>query len=163
MVESVIVMLLFCLVLFGLLQVIYVYAAQMIADYSAFNAVRSGSVGFRSELVERAGRTAAIGASGRLLAGNGDYDPTSPISMFGVELLMIPKYVTGEIYWLNYQHTGRLSVEDHGSGMGMRKADVSFQDYPFEFPMWGAFSKKKGLDLDAEAEMADHAAVYLEY
>ena len=66
MIEAVICMLIICLILFGLLQIFYITAAQMITDYSAFRAARSETVGFNEEIVEREGRLKAIAASGRI-------------------------------------------------------------------------------------------------
>lgn len=163
LVESAIVIVVLVFIVFSLMQAIYLYTAQMITDYAAFNAVRSASVGFKDELVERAGQVAAIGASGEMIHGNGEFDPTSPVSLFGVELLLIPRMITGEFYWVHYRHTPKLSVDNSGAGLNMRKADVRFTGYPFEFPMWEAISGKPDIDIDAEAEMADHAGVFLEY
>lgn len=135
----------------------------MIAEYSAFNAVRSAAVGFRTELVERAGLIGAIGAMGTLQQPDLGYDRASPVSQFGSEINLIPEYMTGEIYWLKYKYSPHFQFSEHQDGMGMRAAEITFKDYPFEFPMWQAFSLKPSIDLKGEARMTDHASFFLEF
>ncbi len=64
--ESLIALILVCLVFFGLMQVFYLSMANMTTEYASFCAARSRSVGFREELVKRATKVSLIPASGRL-------------------------------------------------------------------------------------------------
>ncbi len=65
-IESLIALILVCLVFFGLMQVFYLSVANMTTEYASFCAARSKTVGFRDELVRRATKVALIPASGRL-------------------------------------------------------------------------------------------------
>ena len=64
-VESIVCMLLLCLVLFGLLQIFHWTMAKMLCEYSSFYAAKGESLGYAKSIVERAGRVAAMGISGQ--------------------------------------------------------------------------------------------------
>ena len=64
-VESMICMLLLCLVLFGLLQVFQWTMAKMVCEYSSFYAAKARAVGFADTLSVKFARVAAIAASGQ--------------------------------------------------------------------------------------------------
>ena len=90
------------LVLFGLLQVYHLAIANLFSDYSAVVAARSSSVGFADYLVERIGRCAAIGASGRL-SNPPNNDSNSPLALYQVEKGLIPRYIQG-VEWIDYEY-----------------------------------------------------------
>jgi len=64
-VESMICMLLLCMVLFGLLQIFQWTMAKMVCEYSSFYAAKARSVGFSDTLSVKFARVAAIAASGQ--------------------------------------------------------------------------------------------------
>src|SRR5210317_13731 len=81
--ESMLTMLIICLLLFGLLQVFQIAVADLITSYSAFTSGRSYAVGFSADeegrwwrcLVQKSARVAAIGGSGkRIYPANSNYD-----------------------------------------------------------------------------------------
>ena len=67
MLETLLVMLVMCLLFFGLLQVALVLNAREVLHHSAARAVRARAVGFNDWMTEKAQRVAAIPNSGRLL------------------------------------------------------------------------------------------------
>ncbi len=155
-VETMLTMIILCLLLFGLLQVFQIAVADMLTSYSAFMAGRSYAVGFSAEgngqdwrnLVGRAARVAAIGASGKRVWPDSDgYTANNEVDAeIGV---LVPEYIEGirdleYEYWyggneydydffrdgveppsthLNYAMTGR--------GDGTVRAETTFSDYPF--------------------------------
>ncbi len=64
-VESMICMLLLCLILFALLQIFQWTMAKMVCEYSSFYAAKASAVGFADTIVVNAARVAAIAASGQ--------------------------------------------------------------------------------------------------
>jgi hypothetical protein len=48
-------LMLLCLILFGLLQIVYLSVAQMFTQYSAYKAARAYTVGFADHIVELVG------------------------------------------------------------------------------------------------------------
>lgn len=66
-IESTLAMFVIFLVLGGLLQLFYFAVGQMVTDYAALRGVRSYVVGFRNDLVGRAAKVSAIGASGNIV------------------------------------------------------------------------------------------------
>lgn len=64
-VESMVCMVLLCLVLFALLQIFQWTMAKMVCEYSSFYAAKARAVGFADTLVIKFGRVAAIAASGK--------------------------------------------------------------------------------------------------
>ena len=67
MLETLLVMLVMCLLFFGLLQVALVFNAHEVLHHSAARAARARAVGFNDWMVTKAQRVAAIPNSGRML------------------------------------------------------------------------------------------------
>lgn len=67
LIESVIVILLICLIFVGLLQVSQLVAARQVLHHAAARGARAKTVGFNDWMVEKAIRVAAIPNSGRLI------------------------------------------------------------------------------------------------
>lgn len=68
MVESLVVLLVTCLLLFGLLQVSHAFAGREIMRHAAARAARARAVGFNNWMCEKVMRAAAIPASGKMIA-----------------------------------------------------------------------------------------------
>ena len=64
-VESMVCLLLLCLVLFGLLQIFQWTMAKMVCEYSSFYAAKARAYGFADTIIVNAARVAAIAASGQ--------------------------------------------------------------------------------------------------
>ena len=64
-VESMVCMVLLCLVLFALLQIFQWTMAKMVCEYSSFYAAKASAVGFANTLSTKFARVAAIAASGQ--------------------------------------------------------------------------------------------------
>lgn len=155
-VETMLTMIILCLLLFGLLQVFQIAVADMLTSYSAFMADRSYAVGFSAEgsgwtwrnLVGRAANVASIGASGkRLWPDRGDYGSTADL---GLEMdVLVPEYIEGRRdleyeYWYggnDYDYAYyRSGVEPPGTDFGYEVVEqgdgtveltTTFSDYPF--------------------------------
>lgn len=104
-VESVIVMIILLLILFGLLQVAQLSTAKIFADYASFRGARSAAVGFKDYLVDREARIKAIPASGRLVDPARDSldDGGGAYSLYASEKVMIENYMDGT-RWLEYEY-----------------------------------------------------------
>lgn len=174
MVESTVCMLIICLVLFGLLQVFYLYAAQLIFDYSSWCVTRSAAVGFwgrdandeEGYLLRRSMRVAAIGASGNLEAGDFSGDD-NPLLQFGWERIRIPEYIQG-LEPLNYEYWPRIAdpnpIPENSCvsvTVGCAYPLVNDQGEPY-FPMLSAFTSSKSVDIKGKASALYYAAAYLE-
>ena len=68
--ESLICIMLLCLIFFGLMQIFQWSMAQMLTEYSSFYAAKAYSLGYSRSIVERASRIAITGASGQDISGN---------------------------------------------------------------------------------------------
>lgn len=161
-IESVMCMLVIFLIFFGLLQIFYLSVAQMITDYSAFKSARSASVGFADYIVARAGRVGSLGAAGQWLN-------RSPNVSLGPSDSIIRDYNQG-VRWINYEYWysfnnstntdfGCLIERDMG---GMVQATGQFNNYPINFPMSGAFTSSKDLDITANGKVMDSGVFFLE-
>ena len=172
-VESVLCILLLCLIMFGLLQVFKLSAAQMFSDYASFCAARARAVGFGGDddyIVERSGQIAAIGASGVLVHAATGTEFDGSISQFLSEVELIPRYMTGES-WLEYKYWyGRSATPPDIRTRLNVSADVSdhmidgravFGDYPLDMPMSEAFISGGKLDIGGRSTIMDHAWRYL--
>ena len=152
MTETLLVMLLICLVFFGLMQVFHLAVAQMLADYSAWSATRAHVVGFDEQLTRRSAEVASIGASGKMTrsgsgAGTG-VDSVSQQEQFEFEVSRIPYFIMGELY-LEYDHWNtqyeaeqndgvkddetHLDIEIDDASLLTSTVKVNFKKYPLMF------------------------------
>ena len=67
MVESCLVIMMLCLILFGILQVSYLIAAKDVISFSAYAACRSATVGMKDEFLGRVVRTTGIPMAGPMV------------------------------------------------------------------------------------------------
>lgn len=182
--ESMLCMIVLCLILFGLLQVFQIAVAKLLTEYAAFRSARSYAVGFRDFLIQRSSRVAAIGASGKIIEPD-NQNWISPMSQFASERIMIPQYLSGN-RWLEYEFWEGENVYDEDfynpdisppstkinasyteTGSGTIRMNVTFTDYPFQLfdlmdkdRVWFDSSGKKR-DIDGNSELANHAKDYL--
>lgn len=101
--ESVLVMVVLLLILFGFLQLFQLSMARAFADFAAFRAARSASVGFQDYLVQREARIRSIPASGILVEPQGYRGFDSAADQFAFEKSAIPLFSRGKQY-LEYDH-----------------------------------------------------------
>ena len=66
--ESLMCIMLLCLIFFGLMQIFQWSMAKMLSEYSAYYATKAYSLGYSTSIVERAARIALTGASGQDLS-----------------------------------------------------------------------------------------------
>jgi len=64
MIESAIVIMMLCFILFGILQVSYLVAAKDVTSFAALASARAGTVGMREEFVNRVARVVSIPTAG---------------------------------------------------------------------------------------------------
>lgn len=183
--ESLLCMIVLCLVLFGLLQIFNLAVAKFLTYYSAYRTSRSYSVGFADYLLDRSAQVAAIGASGKIVEPN-NRGYTGLVQQFGAESFMIPEYINGTS-WLEYEFWGGENSYDpdyynpnvrppqtylyQSSAMSLGGAvdtDVGFNDYPFTLfdlmdkdRIWFG-SVGNATQIDGEATFVNHSADYLE-
>jgi hypothetical protein len=185
-VESMLTMIIICLLLFGLLQVFQIAVADLITSYSAFTAGRSYAVGFSADengpwhrcLVQKSARVAAVGASGkRIYPANDDYDEQS----------VIIRYLTDSEQWISYEYwwgdneydsdfyrsnvdppSTRFHYNASTLGTGNVQSTTVFSDYPFPIMdlmdpdrVWFG-SVEDSRDISSRAEIYNHAEDYME-
>lgn len=169
MLESIIVILTVCLVLFGLLQVAIVYTGQEVLHHAAARAARAKAVGFNDWMVEKAVRVASIPNAGERLepivlnqvnSGISANDtpgeamdaafsrrPVSSSPAAAIEAARIPEYLASENYG---RSTYILNYEEWELGSISYNIDESFsehgtvnavvqQHFPLKMPFAGYF------------------------
>ena len=185
-VESMLTMLVICLLVFGLLQIFQVAISELVTSYSAFTAGRSYAVGFSADengpwwrcLVYKSARVAAVGASGKRLYPE---DPNLN------EKDVIIRYLSDDGQWLEYEYwwggndydldfySNRISPPStHFSysistlGTGNAQSTTRFRDYPF--PIMDLMDPDRtwfdtvedSRDVSATAEIYNHAEDYMQ-
>lgn len=162
-VESCLVMIMLCLILFGLLQVSYLIMARDVISFSAFASARALTVGMNEEFVERVARVTTIPSSGPAFRSGTQHNPlpqetpgrmwdnaveTSPGSdQFWYEHYMIPWYLGAEDEsqldgLLNYHYwvSSDTAINAQSSSPGAAEAEVTVsQNVPLSFPFARAF------------------------
>ncbi|WP_372806215.1 TadE/TadG family type IV pilus assembly protein [Pontiella sp.] len=160
-VESCIVMILLCLILFGILQVSILTAAHDVLLYAASAGARCATIGYNDTMVEKTIRVAALPSMGPKKIGLGE------------EISRIRDYIAyaesaddnsllshiDDEYW--------DSIQNPSVSLGEQVTISASQLYPMTFPFAGAFYNTDytelstdGLD-DVEVKMENHAYLYL--
>lgn len=164
LVESCLVIIMLCLILFGILQVSYLIMSRDVISFSAFASARALTVGMNEEFVERVARVTTIPTAGPMaskgldlgqgLGGNTMGDQwdravqNSPDSeQFWVEHYLIPYYLGAEDesqldHILNYYNWvgSDTEVSTQSSSAGDDEAEVTVsQHVPLVFPFAGAY------------------------
>ncbi len=163
--ESFIVILIVCIILFGLLQAAVVFTGDEVLHHAAARAARARSVGFNDWMAAKAMRVAAIPNSGKMIEPV--FQPLQNNSPFGVnpspgdawdlaftanpgvseraafERVRIPAYLASEnsgraSYVLNYEEwdRGSFSCTEQGSVFGNDTIRMRVsQDFPLKMPL----------------------------
>lgn len=158
MVESCLVMVLLCLILYGILQVSILTAAHDVMVYATSCGLRCATIGYNDEMVKKTVRVAALPNMG------------PKVLNYAEEQLRIQEYLAlaehaeenvtmgyiSDLYWQS------LDVEDPQLGDYV-ELKVN-QRYPMVFPFVGAIYNEDHTELSSEPlemRIENHAALYL--
>jgi hypothetical protein len=183
--ETCIIMMLLCLVFFGLVQLSQLSASREILDYAASCGARARTVGFNDFMVTKVVRVAAIPNAGRILepvidraanpapfAGTPgeawDYalqaQPSSP--QYPVESARIPLYLgadnwgrmSGILDYENWDSIIRRIYDGRGEGLGVQTS----QDVPLWAPLHRLIYSSDIIPLRGDAIIENHYPLYLD-
>lgn len=186
--ESFGIMMLLCLILFGIVQLVLMYTAREINQYAADASVRARTVGFNRFMVYKVNRVASIANAGqmrtptRIPFGNADawHELTAGQSFYAsiranprsrqfaeIEQFSIPLYLGADHYGhlpgiLDYEDWPSISAPVYTGVPGQTVGVQVHHNYPLRMPLYRAFSSRDHIRLRAEARLADHADLYLE-
>lgn len=154
MVESCIVIILLCLILFGMLQLSIVTAAHDVNIYAASCGVRCAAVGYDNDMVEKSIRVAALANMG-----------PRPSMGTSTEKLMVKEYLLTDgnqpLSYVPAEYWDSLSGLDANRGADVVRVRLT-QRYPLAIPFVRAFYAGDALELDSgDVEMLNHAGLYL--
>ncbi len=145
---------LLCLILFGMLQLSIVTAAHDVNIYAASCGARCAAVGYDDDMIEKAIRVAALPNMGAR-PGMGIYaEKTAARDYLLTQDAGALSYVDSE-YW------DSLSGVDANMGADVVRVEL-LQRYPLAIPFVRAFSPDYEVDLNSEeVRMMNHAGLYL--
>jgi hypothetical protein len=188
--ETCIIMMLLCLIFFGLLQLSQISASKEILDYAASCGSRARTVGFNEFMCGKVIRVAAIPNAGRLLEPVVDRPPNpaqfsgtpgtawdyalaaQPVSpQYAVERDRIPIYLGGETagrlpgildyeYWDNGDGSISRAIF-HEGGNGIGVSIT--QDIPLWAPLHRLIYAGETIPLRGDAIIESHYPLYLSY
>jgi len=185
--ESFGIIILLCLILFGVVQYVLMLTATEVMQYSADAAARARAVGLNPFMVEKVALVAGIPNAGAMEVpsqqtyGNANaWSTRSPGSSFYASIRQNP---SSSQYWQieRYHIPLFLGAENHSRMYGILKYEdwediqrpsyvgipgqtagvVMRQEYSLRMPFVGAYSDNDHIDLRREARLADHAELYL--
>ena len=177
--ETLLVLLVLCLMLFGFLQAALAIGGRDILHHAASRAARARAVGFNEWMAEKAARVAAIPVSGRLLSDGIGYDAAEDGDLAAFERARIPEYLASEnharaAYVLDYSEweRGSFRFSEHGpmlAGEGALSYGVR-QDAPLDMPFapmifpWADLDEEgvPRVPVEAFGAAGDHSGLYLE-
>jgi hypothetical protein len=191
LVESCVVILLLCMVLFGVLQASRLFMAKEVLDYAAVCGARAATVGLNEHMVRKSVRVAAIPNAGDLLTGVPDSPDVAawtradgPLHHLGskwdaavsgsprashywTERIRIPAYLQetrpGRSRGiLDYEDWPEINISQVQTSDELLTVNVK-QNYGLDFPLsrW-IFSGASEFRLRSSMLLEDHAALYLE-
>ena len=146
MLETLLVMIVMCLLFFGLFQTVLVFQADEVLHHSAARAARAKSVGFNDWMVTKAQRVAAIPNSGKMLVpvlggtATPSFDPNrtpgenwdsaiDPARAFDrsekavVELARIPEYLASDNYMRGDEILNYEEWENHSFSVSVQRTN----------------------------------------
>lgn len=191
--ESFAVILLLCLILFGMIQLVMMVTATEIIQFSADSAVRARAVGLNEFMALKSSviasspnageRSAPYGQSRTSQAGwesarnAGQAFESSHRNVYNDtdDILYFPEYLetlnmgyaqarlnyTRSAHPVNSGNDHQISAPHFTFSGEMIRAVVT-QDYPLTMPLFRAFSDSDSIYLRGEAELANHAELYLQ-
>ena len=169
--ESLLCILLLCLIFFGLMQIFQWSMAQMLTEYSSFYAAKAYSLGYSRSIVERASRIAITGASGEDISGTPTVAPFTRqnLSDAASEYMSYGQYGPSTInyeYWepdnvtsdtpiieVNYSNTGTTTIDSR-----VRVKNMPLLAENLSWFVAGATEANP----TGEASTFNHASLYLE-
>lgn len=186
--ESFGVMMLLCLILFGMVQLVLMQTAHEINQYAADASVRARAVGFNRFMVFKVNRVASIANAGRMISPEtmrigdaGIWNQMNAGEAFRtalqsnprsrqfaeIEQWTIPLYLGSQNPAqlpgiLEYADWDQVSAPLNTGSPGLTVGVRTRQNFRLRMPFWRAFSSRDHIRLDAEARLADHADLYLE-
>ena len=170
--ESLMCILLLCLIFFGLMQIFQWSMAKMLSEYSSFYAAKAYSLGYSRSIIERASRIAITGASGEDVSAIPTVAPFSQenLSEAAEEYMFYGKYGPRGInfeYWEPDSVTSKTPiVEIHYSDTGSRTiyGRVSIKNMPLlaENLSWFVGGATEANIPAGETRAFNHASLYLE-
>ncbi|MDF7801608.1 pilus assembly protein [Pontiellaceae bacterium B1224] len=189
-VESCLVIIVLCLILFGLLQVSYLIMSRDVISFSAFASARALTVGMNEEFVERVARVTTIPSAGPPFRSGPQHTTlaqdtpgrmwdnaveSSPGSdQFWYEHYLIPWYLGAEDEsqldsLLNYHYwvSSDTAVSAQSSAAGSQEAEVTVsQNVPLAFPFARAFFHEADMGMmlrgtEGGAYVYEEVPVYL--
>ncbi|MDA3874402.1 MAG: hypothetical protein PF795_10650 [Kiritimatiellae bacterium] len=189
--ESFGIIMLLCMILFGMVQYVMMLTATEVIQYTADASVRARAVGFNHFMVDKVKHVASIPNAGnmrtpaRIPMGNADAwnqlsagqsfnaairSRPSSRQYYEVEQPTIPLFLgtsnAGQMYGiLDYDEwrDGPHAVRGpYYSRQGNLLRVTIMQDYPLRMPLWRAFSDNNHIQIRQEARLADHAEHYLQ-
>lgn len=186
--ESFGVMMMLCLILFGVVQLVLMYKAREINQYAADASVRARAVGFNRFMVYKVNRVASIANAGNMVTpertqiGNASLwnEMNAGHSFFAaigsnprsrqfseIEQWTIPLYLGAQNHAqlpgiLDYEDWSSISGPIYTGSPGFTVGVQVHHNYPLRMPLWRAFSSRDHIRLRSEARLADHADLYLD-
>jgi hypothetical protein len=154
LVESCLAIIMLSLILFGILQVSLLIAANDVVNYAAMAGARCSAIGYDDRAIAQAVRVAALPGMG-----------AKPTMSVEGEILLIKDYLRSgsedALSYISDEFWSSLSWADR-SGADYAEVEV-VQDYPFKFPMYRAFTDKDTIPLRSmdDAYMENHADLNL--
>lgn len=164
LIESCLVMIIVCILFFGIFQISQLFAAQEVLQYAAGRGARAKAVGFNRFMVFKTVRVGSIPNAGQLV--NPDA-PGGPAVQYAAEAARIPLYLGGENYGqlraiLDYDawDSVRQSVPyELGDGTLRMSAE---QTMLLRYPLHRLFYAADSLEMKGESTLDSHAPLYLD-
>ncbi len=170
--ESLMCILLLCLIFFGLMQIFQWSMAKMLSEYSSFYAAKAYSLGYSRSIVERSSRIAITGASGQDVSNVPTVAPFSQqnLSEAAEEYMMYGQYGPHGInfeYWEPDNASSDIPiVEIHYSDTGSRViyGRVGIKNMPLlgENLSWFVGGTTEADIPAGETRAFNHSSLYLE-
>lgn len=164
LIESCLVLIIVCILFFGLFQISQLFAAQEVLTYAAGRGARAKTVGFNRFMVHKTVRVGAIPNAGRMLnpaPGGG------PAREHAAEAARIPLYLGAENWgrldaildyesWDTIHQPLPLSLLD-----GTVRVSLD-QTMPLKYPLHRLFYAADSLDMSGEVKIDEHYPLYLD-
>jgi hypothetical protein len=165
LIESCLVLIIVCILFFGVFQISQLFAAKEVLQYAAGRGARAKTVGFNHFMVFKTVRVGAIPNAGRLV--NPDW-LGGPASQHVAEEPRIPLYLGSENWGqldaiLDYEDWDTISSPvAYELGDGTLRVSIHQNVSLTNYPLHHLYYANDSFEMDGENTLDSHASLYLD-
>jgi len=164
-VESLLAVIVLCIIFCGLFQVSLMFTAREIINHSSACGARAKTVGFNQWMVNKVVKVAAIPNAGKMTIPDMGGSDFSGEAQLAIEQARIPYFLASDTYYqsrniLDYENWDTIIVNSMNADYTMVDSSI-LQDYPLWVPLHDLFYNDDSIEIIGESSIENHCDLYI--